>query len=89
MKKIKPVVLKDATKLTNSEMKSIRGGYEPVYSATCSTACPDGSLGTYDCRNFMDGTICLSSTNGNVNCYHPIYNSDNFVQACPDAPPTK
>ena len=26
MNRIKPVVLKDATKLTNSEMKEIRGG---------------------------------------------------------------
>ena len=39
MKKIKPVVLKDATKLTNSEMKKIRGGIEPEYSQTCSAVC--------------------------------------------------
>ena len=52
MKRIKPVVLKDATKLTNSEMKSIRGGYEPERSSTCSMLCPveyGGSSITLEC----------------------------------------
>ena len=39
MKQIKKIVLKDATKLTNSEMKKIRGGYEPEYFKTCSAIC--------------------------------------------------
>lgn len=41
MKEIKKVVLKDTTKLTNSEMKKIRGGYEPEKPVECSTACYD------------------------------------------------
>ena len=46
MKKIKAVVLKDATKLTNSQMKEIRGGVtgEPPKSSTCSIGCPSGSV---------------------------------------------
>ena len=54
MKQIKPVVLKDATKLTNSEMKQIRGGYEPERSSTCSMLCPveyGGSSITVSCLN--------------------------------------
>lgn len=40
MKRIKPVVLKDATKLTNSEMKSIRGGATwDVYPTSCTVFC--------------------------------------------------
>ena len=55
MKKIKPVVLKDATKLTNSEMKKIRGGYDPGndHSAACTVQCPaefGGSSVTAQCR---------------------------------------
>ncbi len=44
MKKIKPVVLKDATKLTNSQMKQIRGGYDPGNnrSSSCIIPCPVG-----------------------------------------------
>ena len=42
MKKIKAVVLKDATKLTNKEMKEIRGGYEPERSSICSVQCTNG-----------------------------------------------
>lgn len=91
MKKIKAVVLKDATILTNKEMKMIRGGYEPEKnSSVCTTACPDGiTLGWYDCNTVLTGSICQSSTNGTVICYHPIYNSIASGQACPDAPPTK
>ena len=42
MKRIKAVVLKDATKLTNSEMNEIRGGYAPEndHSAACTVQCP-------------------------------------------------
>ena len=50
MKRIKPVVLKDATKLTNSEMKKIRGGYEPEQRPTsCTVQCPIGSA-SVDCE---------------------------------------
>ncbi len=92
MKKIKAVVLKDATTLTNSEMKSIRGGYEPEKnSSVCSTACPDGiTLGWYDCSiKYGSDSICTSSANGYVNCYFSYHGSNNPEQACPDAPPTK
>ena len=56
MKRIKPVVLKDATKLTNSEMKKIRGGAEQGYSQTCSAVCYTSTgaiLGSFElpCRN--------------------------------------
>ncbi|MBQ8735232.1 MAG: hypothetical protein IJY75_04570 [Bacteroidaceae bacterium] len=47
MKQIKPIVLKDATKLTNAEMKSIRGGYEPEkekeYPSACFVRCEIGA----------------------------------------------
>ena len=40
MKKIKAVVLKDATKLTNSQMKEIRGGViGDVYPTSCTVYC--------------------------------------------------
>ena len=58
MKKIKPIVLKDATMLTNAEMKSIRGGYEPERSSTCSMLCPveyGGSSITVSC---FDSNYC-------------------------------
>ena len=74
MKRIKPVVLKDATKLTNSEMKQIRGGYEPERSSTCSMLCPveyGGSSITVSCldpKNYCDsrsdlfGLACFNRT---------------------------
>ena len=73
MKKIKPVVLKDATTLTNSEMKSIRGGYEPERSSTCSMECPveyGGSSITVSCfdynycdfRSDLVGLACFDKT---------------------------
>ena len=44
MKRIKPVVLKNTTKLTNSQMKEIRGGYDPGnnLSSSCIIPCPAG-----------------------------------------------
>ena len=74
MKRIKPVVLKDATKLTNSQMKEIRGGYEPERSSTCSMLCPveyGGSSITVSCsdpKNYCDsrsdlfGLACFDKT---------------------------
>ena len=48
MKKIKAVVLKHVTKLTNSEMKNVRGGYDPMYPTSCTVKCPVGSA-SIDC----------------------------------------
>ena len=44
MKKIKPVVLKDAKRLSSGEMKGIRGGYDPGmdFPSSCIVSCPDG-----------------------------------------------
>ncbi len=55
MKKIKKIVLRSATKLTNSEMKKLRGGYDPGndHSAACTVQCPaefGGSSVTLQCR---------------------------------------
>ena len=46
MKKIKAVVLKDATKLTNSQMKEIRGGVNeiPPKPTKCSMQCDSGAI---------------------------------------------
>ena len=58
MKQIKKIVLRDATKLTNSEMKSIRGGIigGPIggYSSVCSASCYH-STGAYvgDVQNII------------------------------------
>ena len=54
MKQIKKIVLRDATKLTNSQMKEIRGGYAPGndHSAVCTVQCPaefGGSSVELDC----------------------------------------
>lgn len=55
MKQIKKIVLRDATKLTNSQMKEIRGGYAPGndHSAVCTVQCPaefGGSSVEQPCR---------------------------------------
>ncbi len=43
MKKIKPVVLKDATKLTREQMKSVVAGDSIIeYPRACSARCPSG-----------------------------------------------
>ena len=42
MKQIKKIVLKDATTLTNAQLKQIRGGYELERSAVCSVQCTIG-----------------------------------------------
>ena len=65
MKQIKKIVLRDATKLTNSEMKNIRGGDKIVdniisSSVTCSAACESGALKEYvymDCSRIPEA-IC-------------------------------
>ena len=58
MKKIKAVVLKDATKLTNSQMKEIRGGVTgDVYPTSCTVYC-----------NLHTGALVPDITN--VDCQH-------------------
>ena len=60
MKQIKKIVLKDATKLTNSEMKKIRGGVEQGYSQTCSAVCYTSTgaiLGSFE-QECDDGQYC-------------------------------
>ena len=80
MKKIKPIVLKDATTLTSSEMKQIRGGYEPERSSTCSMLCPveyGGSSITVSCfdSNYCDfssgfvGLACFNKKNGEYDAF--------------------
>ena len=80
MKRIKKIVLKDATKLTNSEMKQIRGGYEPERSSTCSMECPveyGGSSITLTCEKgeYCDlktdsfGLACYNITTGEISQY--------------------
>ena len=69
MKQIKKIVLRDATKLTNSEMKSIRGGVigEPPteYSATCSIPC-------YHTTGAYIGSIDITCSPGNKDNYCDI-----------------
>ena len=72
MKRIKKIVLKDATKLTNSEMKQIRGGYEPERSSTCSVQCTIGvaelDCSKYELRNLFCAPISGAGYYG-VGCY--------------------
>ncbi len=72
MKQIKKIVLKDATILTNSEMKKIRGGYDPMYSASCSVQCPVNSA-TLDCSKHELKDLFCAPVSGagfyGVGCY--------------------
>jgi hypothetical protein len=88
MKKIKAVVLKDATKLTNSQMKEIRGGVTVEGRPTkCSMQCDTGAFQpevTFDCtENWVDyqqGTYCATSATIGIMCIRPdgyIYNGPN------------
>ena len=65
MKKIKAVVLKDATKLTNSQMKEIRGGwYEYSSSVICTAECESGASKPYiemDCSHPSYKLTCVIS----------------------------
>ena len=79
MKRIKPEVLKDATKLTNSEMKEIRGGVTVEGRPTkCSMQCDSGAIEPeieFDCKdNWIDyeqGTYCTTSATFGVMCHRP------------------
>ena len=58
MKKIKPVVLKNTTRLTNSQMKEIRGGVTgDVYPTSCTVYC-----------NLHTGALVPEITN--IDCQH-------------------
>ena len=73
MKQIKKIVLKDATTLTNAQMKLIRGGYEPERSAVCSVQCTIG-VAELDCSSAgHPGAYCdvYSGVGGyGVACYY-------------------
>ena len=84
MKQIKKIVLKDATKLTNSEMKKIRGGAEQGYSQTCSAVCYTSTgamLGSFelDCRPFYNAycDIVSGAVPTTLACF--MFNPDNIV----------
>jgi bacteriocin-like protein len=49
--------MKQFNKLTNEEMKAIKGGYD--YISQCSIQCPGGHYWTYDCGA---GTSCVSDS---------------------------
>ena len=71
MKQIKKIVLKDATTLTNAQMKQIRGGYELERSAVCSVQCTIG-IAELDCSKSGPGAYCdiYSGVKGyGVACY--------------------
>ena len=81
MKKIKAVVLKDATKLTNSQMKEIRGGVTVEGRPTkCSMQCHTVAYQPeieYDCANpyflktYGEPTHCETSATIGIMCYTP------------------
>ena len=81
MKKIKPVVLKDATKLTNSEMKKIRGGVNDAPPGSslmleCSATCyhTTGALAGEISIPCAFEHICIASSEygaGYVQCIDP------------------
>lgn len=103
MKKIKAVVLKDATKLSNNQMKEIRGGVtgEPPKSPTCSIGCPSGSVRPEETRDcLLPGYYCdyVSGADGRigVGCYsnetHELYEGGHYMfmpNYCEIAPPVE
>ena len=91
MKQIKKIVLRDATKLTNSEMKKIRGGAngEPPgsYSAVCSAVCYNHTgavIGNIDNNPNPCPTKCevvYEYGVGKIKCANSSYG---YVAICPD-----
>ncbi len=71
MKKIKPIVLKDATKLSINEMKQIKGGWiEETSSTACSATCyhSTGAIVGYtsiDCSRYNPKAVCKINHDGN------------------------
>ncbi len=91
MKQIKKIVLKEATKLTNSEMKKIRGGVEQGYSQTCSATCysQTGAFITDIAVDCDTEYICESNSEygaGYAKCFKPgdgYYEEIKGYQECP------
>ncbi len=82
MKQIKKIMLKDATKLTSSEMKKIRGGIEPEYSQTCSAVCYTSTgamLGSFEkeCDNGYYCDLVSGAVPTTLGCFK--FNPDNIV----------
>jgi natural product precursor len=81
MKQIKKIVLRDATKLTNSEMKSIRGGYEPDrFDDSCSATCNINSSITYTC--YGHNVKCRPFVGTGIACYYPDTNNQIIERFC-------
>lgn len=96
MKQIKKIVLRDATKLTNSEMKKIRGGYEVGNIESCSAVCYNhtgaviGNINVYcapeeRCESYYENGV------GKVKCINKNYGSEMKSDSCPsiDFPPVE
>lgn len=64
MKRLSKLKLHEVVKLSDSEMKSIRGGYYSVDASNCSTTCPDGTV--LEITN-CNGT-CTADKNYSVTC---------------------
>jgi len=84
MKQIKKIVLKDATKLTSSEMKKIRGGIDPEYSQTCSAVCYTSTgamLGSFEHECYRYGNAYCDIVSGaaeiTLGCFY--FAPDNIV----------
>ena len=97
MKQIKPVVLKDATKLTSSEMKKIRGGIDPEYSQTCSAVCYNSTgalIASFElpCKNGQYCDIVSGAAETTLGCFNIDEYDDptaeaEFKKTCSDAFP--
>lgn len=87
MKQIKKIVLKDATKLSNNEMKKICGGYEPERSSTCSVQCANGSA-SINCSKWLGEYCDVYSGVGfyGVGCYNGYDSVPYPVELCPPEP---
>ncbi|MBQ5663831.1 MAG: TIGR04149 family rSAM-modified RiPP [Bacteroidaceae bacterium] len=90
MKQIKKIVLKDATKLTNSEMKKIRGGVndgppDGPLMLECSATCyhTTGALAGEISIECAFEHICIESSEygaGYVQCINPNASSYKIVK---------
>ena len=81
MKRIKAVVLKDATTLSNCEMKEIRGGYEPDrFYDSCSATCDFNSSITHTC--YGRNVKCIPFAGTGIACYYPDMNSQRIEKTC-------
>ena len=98
MKQIKKIVLRDATKLTNSQMKEIRGGYEPEkeYLTGCFVMCETGGhpLEQFCSGNSSSYCDIISGANGaylGVGCFMDNYIEHHLIPGtdkyCPQVEP--